>query len=137
MVFLRAIGAALAIGIIGMMGGAGPGRAQDAADALHFRLTAADLACFVQHRDLYESAPGEPVFLLTDQCPPEGHASLLDVLTNEGPDVRLADPETLDRLVTLSRAQLACLDRLSVTASDAVVLFFPDDCRVEPAAARP
>ena len=40
-------------------------------------------------------------------------------------------------LTVLSRAQLACLDRLSVVASDTVILFFPDDCRVEPAAAPP
>ncbi|HSJ97661.1 MAG TPA: hypothetical protein VLC53_11340, partial [Myxococcota bacterium] len=75
--------------------------------------------------------------LFADRCPPERPPSLLDALTNEGPHVRVADPDALDRLVTLSRAQLACLDRLLIAASEAVVLFFPDACRVEPSALRP
>ncbi len=131
----RAAGAAMAVGLFATAGG--PGRAADGVEAPHYRLSASTLACFVQYREVYKAASGEPVFLLTDRCPPERPPSLLDALTNEGPDVRLADPDSLDRLVTLNRAQLACLDRLSVAAGDAVVLFFPDDCRVEPSTARP
>jgi len=114
-----------------------PGMAQDAADEPYYRLSAAALACFIQHRDVYKAASGEPVFLLANRCPPKSPPSLLDALTNEGPDVHLADPNALDRLVTLNRSQLACLDRLSVDASDAVVLFFPDACKVEPSTERP
>jgi hypothetical protein len=114
-----------------------PGIAEEAVNEPHYRLSAAALACFVQNREVYKAASGEPVFLLADRCPPKRPPSLLDALTNEGPDVRITDPDALDRLLTLNRAQLACLDRLSVTASDAVVLFFPDACRVEPFTAPP
>ncbi|MCW8088251.1 hypothetical protein [Sabulicella glaciei] len=125
----------MAVGALLSGQGPQPGRSGDAAVARHFRLTAATLACFVQHREIYKAATGEPVFLLANRCPPQRPPSLLDALTNEGPNIRLADPTALDQLVTLNRAQLACLDRLSVAASDAVVVFFPDDCRVEPAPA--
>lgn len=131
----RISGVAMAVGLF-VTGGA-PGQAQDGADAPYYRLSAEALACFVQHREVYKAALGEPVFLLADRCPPERPPTLLDALTNEGPDVRLADPESLDRLLTLNRVQLACLDQLSVVASDAVVHFFPDDCRVEPSTPGP
>ena len=117
--------------------GCGQVMAQDAADGPYYRLSATALACFIQHRDVYKAASGEPVFLLANRCPPKSPPSLLDALTNEGPDLHLADPDALDRLVTLSRSQLACLDKLSVTASDEVVLFFPDACKVERSAEHP
>jgi len=133
----RALGTAMAVGLFVAAGGPGLGRAEDAGMGAYYRLSAAALACFIQHREVYKAASGEPVFLLADRCPPERPPSLLDALTNEGPDVRIGDPDALDRLVTLNRAQLTCLDRLSVTASDAVVLFFPDACRVEASTDRP
>jgi hypothetical protein len=124
--------------MVGFLVAAGwPAPAQEAANEPYYRLSAAALACFVQHREVYKAASGETVFLLANRCPPKSPPSLLDALTNEGPDVRLADPDALDRLLTLSRAQLACFDRLSVNASDTVVLFFPDACRVEPSTAHP
>lgn len=133
----RAIGTAVLVGFGAATGGPGHGQSQDADAGSYYRLSAQALACFVEHREVYKAAVGEPVFLLTDRCPPERPPSLLDALTNEGPDLRLEDPDALDRLVTLNRAQLACLDRLSVAASNAIVLFFPDTCRVEPAAEGP
>lgn len=125
----------VAVGLLLIGQGPHPGRADDVANAPHFRLTASTLACFVQHREIYKAASGEPIFLLADRCPPQRPPSLLDALTNEGPNIRLADAAALDRLVTLNRTQLVCLDRLSVAASNAVILFFPDTCRVEPAPA--
>ncbi|WP_207541255.1 hypothetical protein [Sabulicella rubraurantiaca] len=123
----------IAVGALLTGQGPQPGRQGEAASTPHYRLTAATLACFVQHREIYKAASGEPVFLLANRCPPQRPPSLLDALTNEGPNLRLAESTALDQLVTLNRSQLACLDRLSVTASDTVVFFFPDACRVEPA----
>lgn len=134
---LRAIAAMVSFGFVAVAGG--PGSAQDgnAAQEAHYRLSATVLACFVEHREIYKAASGDPVFLIADRCPPERPPSLLDALTNEGPDVRLGDANALDRLLTLNREQLACLDRLSVAANSAVVLFYPDACRVEAIAGDP
>lgn len=126
-------GSFAAIGLFALMGGSGSAQTVDAPTGAHFRLSSEALACFVQYREIYSASEGEPIYLLADRCPPERPHSLLETLTNEGPDVRIGDADALDRLVTLSRAQLACLDRLSIAASDEVVLFFPDACRVEPA----
>ena len=128
----RIEGLMVAICLVGAAGGSGSAQTGDTTKEAHYRLPAAALACFVQNREVYKAASGEPVFLLADRCPPKRPPTLLDALTNEGPDVRLEDPDALDRLITLNRVQLACLDRLSVTPSDRVVLFFPDACRVEP-----
>lgn len=128
----RTVNKTTAFGLVAAAGVSGSAQAEGAVETHHYRLSAAVLACFIQNREIYKAAAGEPVFLLSDRCPPEQPHTLLDTLTNEGPDVRIADTNALDRLVTLNRAQLACLDRLSVVASDAVVLFFPDACRVEP-----
>jgi hypothetical protein len=154
---------AAALGWSGMGPGLGPGavRAQEATNEPHYRLSAATLACLVRHRDVYQAAEGEPVFLLADRCPPERPPTLLDVLVNEGPQLRLEEADRLDRLVTLSRSQLGCLDRLDgfatadrfdrlgaedgggeseamiegvIEGAGELVLFFPESCRVEPAA---
>ena len=128
-----------ATAVLGLLAAAGDGSAyaQGASEEVVYRLSATVLACFVVNKDIYKAAAGEPVFLIADRCPPERPHTLLDTLTNEGPDVRSADPDKLDRLVTLNRSQLACLDRISVEASNTVVNFFPDACRVEPFTGRP
>ena len=57
-----------------------PGIAEEAVNEPHYRLSAAALACFVQNREVYKAASGEPVFLLADRCPPKRPPSLLDAL---------------------------------------------------------
>ena len=109
------------------------------ADDYSYRLEADRLDCIIKHRDAYLSFGNtNPVFIITDKCPPDKPVSLTDVLTNEAPDLTFSEKRKFDRFLSLPRSVLEkCFGDLTVPPNEKIVRLFPVSCRIEPDAGGP
>lgn len=99
-------------------------------EVAYYRVSATELACVLSHLETYR-AMGDPAFVVTGNCPPDGGDSLLGTLTNEVPTVTLQDGDALDGFLALTRAQMECLSELTLPEGATVVRYYPDACRIE------
>lgn len=99
-------------------------------EAPHYRLSSVDLACILDHLEIYR-AMGDPAFVVTSKCPPDSSDSLLGMLTNEMPTATIEEGVELDEFLALTGEQMNCLADLTLPEGAEVVRYYPDDCRIE------
>ena len=101
-----------------------------AQEADFYLLKSDHLRCVVDHLSAY-GALGDPVFIDTTKCPPEGKPTgLLGALVNEMAAPEFADGT--DTFLALSPADLTCLGKVDLPANTGTLRFYPAECRIEP-----
>lgn len=105
------------------------GNQVDAENRNYYKIGTEALLCIKDNIALYQELE-EPILVDIKSCPPNTHTSVLELLTNEVPDVSNLSDE-LDSFLALTTTELACLKELEIPLEHKIVRFYPEQCELE------
>lgn len=123
-----AAGIALALGIASAMGA----DAQQADQALVYRVTIEDFECLIDASKQLREARKSLIYLDLSRCPRNPIIALGNLVSNVDPNIPVARRAS-DKFLVMEDTHLLCLSRQPVVALGAVIDIMPELCSIAPA----